>query len=144
MSAQDSANLVAYIYQGFNDRSFEQVASMYTENCEYVNVPAGMALRGHEGVVQGLQGWASAFPDSKVEVHNVIASDDQVAVEFIGRGTHTGPLATPAGMIPATGRPIELRLVEVHQLRDGKITATRTYYDAMGMMQQLGLVPAMG
>jgi steroid delta-isomerase-like uncharacterized protein len=144
MSAQDSANLVAILYQGFNDRSFEQVASIYTDDCEYTNVPAGMTLRGHEGVLQSLHGWAAAFPDSKLEVHNVIATDDLVAVEFTGRGTHSGPLATPAGMIPATGRPLELRLVEVHQLRGGKISATRTYYDAMSMMQQLGLVPAMG
>jgi predicted ester cyclase len=47
--------------------------------------------------------WAQGFPDGKVTIDRVIASGDHVVVEFTGRGTHTGTLATSIEEIPATG-----------------------------------------
>ncbi len=74
----------------------------------------------------------------------MFASEDQVVVEFIGRGTNTGPLHMPTGDIPATGRHLELSFCEVIQCRNGKIVNFHIYFDNMTLLQQLGLVPAMG
>jgi steroid delta-isomerase-like uncharacterized protein len=144
MSAQDNANLARSLYEGFNARDFDRAAASISEDSEILNVPLGVTLRGLEGNRQFQQGWATAFPDSKVEITNLIATDDYVVVEFTGRGTHTGPLAGPTGTIPATGRPLTLPFVDIHHIQNGKIVRSRTYYDVMGMMQQLGLVPPMG
>ena len=144
MSAQDNAALACTLYDAYNARDFDRAASAVAENCELLNVPLGITFHGQEGVRQFQQGWEMAFPDSKVEVTNVVATDDQVVVEFTGRGTHSGPLYSPAGTIPATGRRLDLPFVDVHQIRDGKVASSRTYFDVMGMMQQLGLVPAQG
>ena len=65
-------------------------------------------------------------------------------VEFIGRGVFTGVLHSPAGDIPPTGRQFELRFCDVYQFRDRKITRHATYYDALGFMQQLGVIPTTG
>ena len=119
MSAQDNATLARTLYDAFNARDFDRAASAMTEDGELLNVPLGVTFQGHEGAKQFQQGWAMAFPDSKVEVTNLVATDDQVVVEFTGRGTHTGPLHGPAGAIPATGRKLELHFVDVHQIRGG-------------------------
>ncbi len=144
MSAQNNANLVRTLYDAFNARDFDRAATVVARESELLNVPLGVTFRGQEGNKQFQQGWATAFPDGKVEITNLVATDDQVVVEFTGRGTHTGPLAGPAGTIPATGRKLVSQFVDVHHIQNGKIVKSRTYYDVLGMMQQLGLIPPMG
>jgi hypothetical protein len=53
----------------------------------------------------------------KKAVTNQVASEDQVVSEFTLPGTHDGPLQTPTGEIPPTGRAIELQVVEVVGIR---------------------------
>jgi predicted ester cyclase len=58
------------------------------------------------------------------------------------KGTHTGPLASPQGMVPPTGRTLALRFCEIFEVEAGRIATHRTYYDQMEFAQQLGLIPA--
>jgi predicted ester cyclase len=74
-----------------------------------------------------------------ITIDNLIASGDVVVVEFTGRGTHTGPLVTSMGEIPATGRSLTLKLCDVVEFKDGKVASQRTYFDTGSMMAQLGL-----
>jgi len=74
-----------------------------------------------------------------VTIDRIIAQDDYVVVEFTGRGTHTGTLATPAGDIPATGRSVTLQLVDVLEFADEKVKAQRSYFDSGSLMAQLGI-----
>ena len=62
-----------------------------------------------------------------------------VTVEFIGRGMQGGPLKSASGTIPATNKRVELRVVEIFQVRGKQIARARTYYDALTMMKQLGV-----
>jgi predicted ester cyclase len=64
--------------------------------------------------------------------------------EFIGRGTHNGPLVSAAGEVPPTGRSVEFRLCEVYEFRDGKIVSGHTHFDSLGLMAQLGVVVSPG
>jgi len=122
------------------DYATEDVA----EGGEVVDIPSGAIFRGPDGLKQFLVGFSMAFPDSRVEVTNVFATTEHAVVEFIGRGTHTGVLHSLAGDLPPTGRSFELRFCDVYQLRNGKIVRHATYYDALGFMQQLGVIPAPG
>ena len=63
-------------------------------------------------------------------------------VEFIARGTHTGILHSAAGDIPPTGRKAEVHFCDVYRLKNRKFTRHASYYDALGMMQQLGVIPS--
>jgi predicted ester cyclase len=60
------------------------------------------------------------------------------------RGTFTGVLYSDAGDIPPTGRTVELHVCEVFEIRNRKITRHATYYDALGFMQRLGVLPTPG
>ena len=54
-------------------------------------------------------------------------------------GTHTGPLATPAGEVPATGRTVRTTTVSMLRFRDGMIISERVIGDEFELVRQLGL-----
>ena len=146
MTVPNTMDLVQIGYDAYNDHSFdahwlERAAAPIAEECEVVDVPSGAILRGPEGLKQFLLGFSSAFPDSRVEITNLATTADGAVVEFVGRGTHTGPLHTPGGDIPPTGRPFELHFCDVYAIKQGKIVRHSTYYDALGLLQQLGVIP---
>lgn len=89
-----------------------------------------------------LKTWAIAFPDGHIQIKNVIESGDQAAGELVYRGTHTGPMTGPQGVIPPTGKSVELLGSGWITIRGGKIASFRGYFDTMAMMVQLGLVPS--
>ena len=147
-----SQKIVAFVRRGYDAYNTHQsdphwldyATEDMAENGEIVDVPSGMTLRGPEGLKQFLSGFAAALPESTVEVTNVIATDEGASVEFIVRGIHGGVLHTPAGDIPPTDRKVEFRCCDVYQIREGKIIRHASYYDALGFMQQLGVIPAPG
>lgn len=99
----------------------------------------GQTQRGQDAGVAIVQMYRTAFPDDlKVDVQHIHAAGDTAIVEFIGKGTHRGELA---GIAP-TGRRMELPVVTILEIRDGKVHTEREYFDSGYMMQQLGVMPA--
>jgi steroid delta-isomerase-like uncharacterized protein len=139
MAAQDHAALVRSVYDAYNGRDFDRAAAAVADTYEWLMTPTGQVFHGPDGMRQYLAGWADGFPDSKVEVTNVIVGDGQAVVEFTGRGVHSGTLVTPMGDIPATGKQAELHFCDVYEIADGKLRRGRSYFDLATLMRQLGL-----
>jgi steroid delta-isomerase-like uncharacterized protein len=145
VSIEDNTRIVQNIHPLWNDREFDRILSeMIAEDVEWTNVPTGQTFRGHEGFREFMQGWADAFPDAKTEDTAAYAGEEFGVTEFVGRGTHEGPLKSPAGEIPPTGRSVEFNLCEVYEFRDGKIVKGRNHFDSLGLMTQLGVVSPPG
>jgi len=141
MSKEDHATVIQALFDAFNKGDLVSAASLVTQDFELIDVPAGYTFHGSDGLLQWFQGFLTAGPDAKTEIFNTIVEDDWVATEHIGRFTHTGPLVTPGGEIPPTGRRVEIQIAEFYQMKDGKIRSLRAYYDSATMMRQLGLMP---
>lgn len=135
----DNVSLARSLYEAFNERDFDKVAERTTADATITIVGSGDTFQGPEGARKYNLMWAEAFPDGRITIDNVIAAGDYVVVEFTGRGTHTGTLATPAGSIPATGRAVTLELCDVLELSGEKVSSQRTYFDGASLMSQLGL-----
>ena len=97
---------------------------------------------GSQENVEVAKAWKSAFPDSKGTITNVFASGDNVTQEITWQGTQTGPLQGPMGSIPATGKSVTLKSVQVIRVEGGRAKEMRHYFDLLGMMAQLGVLPA--
>jgi steroid delta-isomerase-like uncharacterized protein len=83
-----------------------------------------------------------AFADANYVVESFVDEGDKFADEWTFTGTHTGPFRLPDGSeVPATGKRLEIKGMELVQLRDGKIVVDNLYYDFMAAVVQLGLVP---
>ena len=149
MTAQDNATLGRTIIELFNARHsdsawLDKTLALLSEDSEVIDVPSGWTSIGPTGYKQLALFFHEGFPVGEVEITNVFATEDQTVVEFVGRGTNTGPLHLPTGDVPATGKPAELRFCYAMQIRNGKFVSIHIYYNIMTMLQQLGLVPAMG
>jgi ketosteroid isomerase-like protein len=76
--------------------------------------------------------------DGRWDVQEMVSTGDRVVTRWIGSGTHNGELM---GVEP-TGRPIEVEAISIFRIADGKIAEEWTVWDALGLLQQVGAVPA--
>ncbi len=128
------ASIIAY-----GAKDWDAVRRVVTPGIVYDEVSTNRNVRGIDDVLAIWQGWAAALPDSKASFESVHVSGNTVILELTWRGTHTGPLRTAAGEIPATGRPIELRACQIVDVVDGKTHRVRQYFDMATLMVQLGV-----
>ncbi len=136
----DNLTLARTLYEGWNERRFDDIAAAVSPDGKIVVEGTGDEFAGPEGSRRYNQQWYDGFPDGHITIDNMVAAGDTVVVEFTGQGTHTGPLVTSMGEIPATGRSLTLKLCDVLEFRDGMVTMQRTYFDTGSMMVQLGLM----
>jgi steroid delta-isomerase-like uncharacterized protein len=86
--------------------------------------------------------WAAffaAFPDLSATMDDLIGAGDRVAGRFTYRGTHRGPFY---GIAP-TGRPIEMRSIDIWRVQDGEFTEHWDELNLLEVFQQLGVIPAL-
>jgi steroid delta-isomerase-like uncharacterized protein len=102
--------------------------------------PSMPPLQGYEGFKQLTMLFRSAFPGFHTEIEDMLAEGDKVAARFRLRGTNTGSFQ---GM-PATGKAVDVTGTGIFRVVDGKVTDNWVNLDALGLMQQLGVVPAPG
>jgi len=110
-------------------------------HADYVEAdpPPGMGP-GIDGLRSWLEGWFAAFPDVRWTVEEQIAQGDQVWSRSTWQGTHQGPFFG----VPATGRQVTVAAWTIDRFRDGKVEHSRLIMDVIGLMQQLGVIPAAG
>lgn len=95
---------------------------------------------GFKDLVTMLHG---AFPDVHLEVKHLLVDGDTVVGHWIGSGTHIGgPLHTVKGDIPASGKGFVIDGVSWLKIIDGKIVESLANEDTLGLMQQIGVIPA--
>ncbi len=93
--------------------------------------------KGIEGLKQFLSMLAGAFPDIRVDILDMIAEGDLVAVRIKVTGTQKGVLL---GKFPASGKHATWSGMDFLKIQDGKITERWGVRDLLGLMQQLGVV----
>ena len=84
--------------------------------------------------------YEAAFPNYELIADDLIAEGDKVVVRSTFRGTHKGDLM---GIAP-TGKQVTMPLILIYRIADNKIVEHWMQADALGMMQQLGVIPPMG
>jgi len=84
---------------------------------DYVHHSGDAESHDLEFFVSGARGLRAAFPDVRVEVRDMVAEDDRVAVRWVARATHTGSLFGEE----ATGRPVAVDGATIHRVVDGRI-----------------------
>jgi steroid delta-isomerase-like uncharacterized protein len=91
-----------------------------------------------DGVKAFFRMYIGAFPDLRFEAEDMIASGDKVVTRARATGTHQGEFLG----IPATGKSVDVQLVDIVRFRDDGLACEHWgVFDALGMLQQLGVVP---
>jgi steroid delta-isomerase-like uncharacterized protein len=127
-------------HESWDLRDPERGASVVAEDCRFEDVARGELLSGPEAYKDDYHRWRAAFPDGEVKITRVIVDGDWAVVEFVNRGTQTGPLKSSLGEFPPSGRFMEVRYCSVMRVEGGKVVEGRDYYDAATIARQLGLI----
>jgi steroid delta-isomerase-like uncharacterized protein len=100
--------------------------------------PTDGEFHGPDGFRQLVERYHSAFSGVEMRIERLVAEADWVAANWTARGTHSGELM---GIQP-TGREATVEGMQFSRIRDGKLVESHGLFDALGMLQQLGAVPA--
>jgi steroid delta-isomerase-like uncharacterized protein len=92
---------------------------------------------GREAFKQFFIAFASAVPDARFVIEDMIAESDKVVSRFSVTGTQMGELP---GIRP-TGKKFTMRGIDIFRVVDGKIVEHWDAVDQLGMLQQLGIIP---
>ena len=79
-----------------------------------------------------------ALPDTRIVIEDIFADGDRVAVRVTLQGTHTG---NGLGLAP-TGRSVRIQGIVIVRMQDGRIKEGWNSYDQLGLLRQLGALPA--
>jgi steroid delta-isomerase-like uncharacterized protein len=134
-------NLLNTHYAALNAGDLDTAVSVFDADCETVT-PDG-PLKGAAAFRAMGEAFRTAAPDNRIEAVRTFETGDTIIVEGVYSGTHTGPLASPAGSIPATGRAFSFPFCDVLRAQDGKFVSHHIYWDNVTFLAQLGLLPNM-
>jgi steroid delta-isomerase-like uncharacterized protein len=137
MSAEANKALVRRFNEAFNAGDLDGAVAVFARNAVIHNsgAPDPLNLEGF-GQLAGV--FLAAFPGGKHTIDDMIAEGDRVVARITYRGTHTGDLMG----IPPTGKQVTVSAMTIDQIANGKIVETWRLFDQLGMMQQLGVIPA--
>ena len=103
-------------------------------------VEGGGVMRGPESIKEWVDVIHGAFPDIHYTVDAQYAEGEKVATRYSATGTHTGPFRG----IPPSNKPISLTGHMIMRLSGGKVAEGWGYWDTLGLLQELGILPPMG
>lgn len=132
-------DLITLALQLTDKADLEGREQLFTEDCEWT-VP-GYSSRGRAGTTAFSRPMMAAFPDGHHQCDVYVEEGDTVVAEGVWTATHTAPLATPEGEIAATGRSVRLPFTMVTRFEGDLAASVHVYFDQMGFLAQLGLIP---
>jgi steroid delta-isomerase-like uncharacterized protein len=125
----------------FNNGDWELLRGILASDPRYEELGTERKVEGPEKIIELFKGWKQAFPDAAGTVTSSVASGNTAALEVTWKGTHTGPLTTAEGTIPASGKVQETPGAVFYTFEGSKIKSMRQYFDSLTLLKQIGAQP---
>ncbi len=133
MSKEQNAAALTKFAEAVNTSSYELFDDVVAPD-SIDHDPAPGQVAGPKGYRALFTEMRRAFPDMKVEVAALVADEDAIAFAYTFTGTQDGPLM---GM-PATGKKVKIRGMQISKFSNGKMVERWGSSDQLGMLQQIG------
>jgi steroid delta-isomerase-like uncharacterized protein len=146
LNVVDEASVRA-LFARFNDREqfFAHTERTWTERPRYRVFAQDLEMGTRAEVVAWFRGYFDAVPDHHMEVEDVVVAGEpgreRVTVRWHVTGTFSG--APYLGLEP-TGRPLDLRGMDLIEVEDGRVAGNSVYYDQLSFARQVGMLPREG
>jgi len=138
MSAENKAIARRFIEEVWNNGNLAVLDELVATNLVDHNPSTPGQGSGVEGFKQVFSTFRTAFPDLHFTVEDMVAEGDKVVSRVTARGTHKGEFA---GIAP-TGKQGAAEAIDITRIAGGKIVERWGIVDQLGLLQQLGVVPA--
>lgn len=140
MSADNKA-IVRQLYEEvWNKRRLELVDEIISPSHALHDPNLSGSAVGPEAYKRQVTRFITAFPDLHFTVEDIVGEKEKLAVAWTISGTHKGEFMG----VPATNKKVSVDGITINHIADAKIMDSYVSWDAWGMMQQLGVVPALG
>ena len=139
MSQQNIATIRRF-WAGFNAHDLNVWDELCTD--DFINYDPGLPTPEADlkTIKQSINAMQTAFPDMSASENDLLADGDKVAVHMTLTGTHKGEFMG----VPASGKAVEFSGVWLAHFKSGKIKKQWVYFNAMGLLMQIGAIPAPG
>ena len=138
-TTEDAAIALAEAYfDAFNAGDADALGALLAS--DYTHHGAVVADQDREVQMERLLTYRAAFPDGHYDVQDVFADGDLVVARFV----YTGTLQAPYAGVEPAGQPVAVRGVHIHRIACGKIVETWNNGDGLGLLRQIGALPAAG
>ena len=137
-SEQNKALIRRFYDEVFNNKNLAALGDFLDPHIIEHSLPPGLPA-GIEGSRHFIGMYLAAFPDLQLTSEDIIAEGDRVVSRFTMHGTHRGEFMG----LPHTGKQVTVTGIQILHVVSGKIAENWLNMDALGMLQQLGVAPAM-
>jgi steroid delta-isomerase-like uncharacterized protein len=134
MSKEQNAAALTTFAEAVNTENYDLFAGVVAPDC-VDHDPGPGQVAGPQGYRALFSDMRRAFPDMKVEVAALVADEDAIAFAYTFSGTQNGPLMG----IPATGKKVKIRGMQISKFAGGKMVERWGSSDQLGMLQQIGV-----
>lgn len=135
-STVDYKKLADQYSRAINTHDAKALAMLYAEDAIVVQPDTTEPLKGRANIEKTYAGYFRTCPDLTIELLTVVCTGDQVAFEYLEKGTFTGPM----GEIAPTGKSFAIKGVFFTKVNaEGLVIEDRTYYDQMSLLNQMGI-----
>jgi steroid delta-isomerase-like uncharacterized protein len=138
MSEKHETAVRRLIDEAWNKGNLNLIDELLTR--DHVNHDPVNPVNGIDGYKNLVKKYRTAFPDLRLEIDEVLSVTDRVVVRWQFTGTHQNTLDG----IPATGRHATGPGITISRFQGDRIQETYVTWDALGLMQQLGVVTMPG
>jgi len=137
----DNKSIVRRLYEEvWNQRKLKVVAELISASHALNDPIVSGAQVGPELYKRRVVELTTGFPDLCFTLEDTIAEGEKVVTCWTISGTHQNEYMG----IPATGKKISLEGITIHHIKNGKILDSYARWDVLGLMRQLGAIPAQG
>jgi steroid delta-isomerase-like uncharacterized protein len=137
--AADSKGISRRVFEDiWNNKKLNAVDELMAASYVHHDPQSPVIISGIDGYKQFVEHYLSAFPDLHFTVEDEFGDEQTIVSRWTATGTHGGDLPG----IPRTGRPISVTGMTIARVRNGKFIESWSNWDTLGLMQQLGAVPA--
>ncbi len=139
MSAEQNKSIVRrWVEEGWNKRNTALIDQLFTPNF-YQHETGPETVNSSETLKPFVAGYLSAFPDLQFTIEDLVAEGDKVVWRFKATGNNTGPFMGG----PATGKSVAVTGIIIFRLENSRMAEAWLNLDVLGLLQQVGIIPAM-
>jgi steroid delta-isomerase-like uncharacterized protein len=138
MSAENKAIIQRLYKEVWNKRKLEVLSELVSPSHALHGPNFSGSAIGPEAYKLRVSAFYAAFPDIQWTIEDTVAEKEKVVACWTFSGTHKGDYMG----VPATNKKVSVDGVTIHHMADGKIMDSYSTWDALGLLQQLGVIPA--
>lgn len=138
MSERNKALVRRAIDEIWNGRNYALIGEVAAGDVVIYGATPERDIHGPEGIAHFYGALHNAFPDLRFTIEDQIAEGDRVVTRWTATGTHAGEFQG----IPPTGSSIKLTGIDIDRIAGDKVVECWPSVDELGLLQQLGALPA--